>query len=497
MTDQDRAPTGPVTASVASSTAWNILQYGGGKAVTLVSTVILARLLAPESFGLVASAVLAVSVFDRFKDLGVGPALVQNQRDWDDLAPTGLTLTVASSFAFGGLSLLLAPQLAAFLGNDALTPIIRGLAVSLLISGFAVFPDSALRRYLRFREKVVPELSGILVKAILSVGLALQGFGAWSLVWGQLGASVTTTTAYWIVYSRATHDAPHFGWKPEVSRRLLSFGGWMSGLAIMSVFLDNLDYFVIGRRLGAVELGYYTMGFRLPELVVLGTCLVIGQVLFSSFSRQFADQEEMASTYRRATELVTALTVPAGLGLSAAAKPIVLLMLGAAYEPSVGVLRILGVYSAVFSISFMTGEVFKSLGKTAMMIRLATAQLTVMIPIFWLAAGHSIFAVAGAFLAVGTGNTLIRLTLVQRYLRMSLARQLTLLAPAVSSGIIMWLAVLAVDTGLASTPLWVRLVAAVATGVVCYAAFLRLTGPAVFARLAGFVLRRGGSRSFT
>lgn len=475
---------------VARGVLWNLLQFGGGKFVTFVSTIVLARLLAPSAFGLVAMGLLAINLFDRLKDLGVGAALVQFPGRQARLAPTGAVLTLATSVLLSIGCVAGAPYLAALLGDARLTPIIRGLAIALLVSGLAVLPDAMLRRDLMFRERTAPELSGAAVKAVCSIALAFAGFGVWSLVWGQVAAAVTTTSGYWFVHRRRRGSVDLRDFDRAVAGRLLRFGGSVSWIALLALVLDNIDYFVVGRRLGAEQLGYYTMAFRLPELLVVSVCVVIGQVLYSSFSRLQDDRDALRRQYLAALSGVAAVTVPTGLGLAAAAPEIVQVVLGDQFAPAVPLLRLLGVYAAVYSLSFHAGEVYKALGRTELLVRVSLARLVTFVPLLWWAAGLSTVAVAAAFLALQSAFTLVRLAIVRHVLSLSLREQWGTMWAPLASGVVMVGVVLLTTTTLpADLPDLARLAVLMALGAASYAVLLHLFAPGAPSRFLELVRR--------
>lgn len=472
---------------VGSSTVWSLLQYGGGRAVTFVSTMVLARFLTPSAFGLVALALLAIQVLDRVKDLGVGQSLVQDPRPWRRIAPTGAVLTVVTAVLAAVLAWSTAGYAAAILGDAQLAPLIRGLSAWLFVSGLAVFPDAALRRALAFKERTVPELGGILVKAIISIGLAVLGAGAWSLVWGQVAASVVTTAGYWWVYrSVRDRDIPILGWsRPDVGA-LLRGGAALSWVGLLSLVLDNIDYFVIGRRLGSEQLGYYTMAFRLPELLVVGVCAVVSQVLFSSFSRLQHDIVAIREHFLRSTTLVVGVAVPIALGLAAASRQIVDVVFGDQYLPSAPILVFLGIYSALYSLSFTSGDVYKATGRAGILINLSLAKLVVFAPVLWWASGRSAVAVAVALAGLHAVFAVVRLALIHRVLRLTVRDQWACLWPATLSGALMAVVVYLVGAGLSGMPGVVTLTLQILVGMLVYVALLRLTDRPTLADLAHF-----------
>lgn len=478
---------------MGASTLWNLIQFGGGRFVTFVSTVVLARLLAPEAFGLVAMALLAINAFDRLKDFGVGAALVQHKGRFAQIAPTGTLLTAVTSVALSVGCLVAAPQLAALLGDPNLTPIVRALSAMLLVSGLAVVPDLALRRRMQFRERLLPEIAGALVKAALSIGLAIAGFGVWSLVCGQIAGSVVTTAAYWVGYLRS-RPAPLVRWDAGAARSLLRFGTPVSGIALLALVLDNIDYFVIGRRLGATELGYYTMAFRLPELLVVSVCVVVGQVLFSSFSRLQHDPAALRVQFLGAASTVATLTVPTGLGLTATAPTLVSVLFGPDFAPSVPLLQLLGIYAAIYSLSFHAGEVYKATGRTGLMLATSLARLVVFAPALWIAAGYSTVAVAATFVLLQVLFSIVRLALIRWVLQLSIREQWRAMYPSLFAGSCMAAAVAGTSMLLPGAwPELIRLILEVVIGVVVYTALIMVIDRPSLQRCLALVRARAGA----
>lgn len=453
---------------LVSGVLWNLAQFGAGRAVTFGVTVVLARLLVPEDFGLLALGLLALGLFDRLKDLGVGAGLVQRPGPWAVLAPTGLTLSVGGAVLLAGICAGCAPQLADLLGDDQLVPVLRVLALGLAISGASVLPDAALRRRMLFSRRTLPELAGAVAKGVVSVALALAGQGVFSLVWGQVAGALATTTGYWVAYHRESTERLRPGWEGPVARSLLSYGSQLAWVALLSLVLDNLDYVLIGRRLGAEQLGYYTMAFRLPELLVLSVCVVVGQVLFSSFSERAGDPAALGRQFLSATGAVACVTVPVGAGLSAAAPDLLPLVLGGGFGPSVRVLQLLGLYAAAYSLTFHSGELYKATGQAHVLVWLSVAKLVVFVPVLWLAAGHSIGAVAAAMLGLHVAFGLVRATIVRRQLGIGIAPQVHAVAGPVGAGALMWAAVVVAGGLLPAGGHLVRLCALVAVGVASY-----------------------------
>ncbi|ADU01216.1 MULTISPECIES: lipopolysaccharide biosynthesis protein [Mycolicibacterium] len=407
--DASGRPT-PAAPSTARQTAWNYLVFALSKSSTLLMTIVVARILSPTEFGIFALAILVVNLFDYVKDLGVASALVQNRRDWRDLAPTGLTLSVLFGLFASGLLAATAGVAARALGEPELTELIRVLAVGLAISALSTIPAAWLRRSMNFSARLMPEFAGAVAKTGLTIGLAAAGFGVWSLAYGQLAASVIMTILYW----RVARIRPGFAFNGPVCRELVRFGLPVTAVTLLAYAIYNVDYLAVGERLGATELGLYSMAYRIPELLVLSLCVVISEVLFSALSGLQDDRDVLTRHYLQALTVVAALTIPIGIGLAVAAQPAVGTLYGSAYAESAPILSVLAIYATVYSASFHAGDVFKAIGRPGILTAINAGKLAVLVGPIWWAAGHSALAVAVALLSVEALHFLVRMTVLCR-----------------------------------------------------------------------------------
>ncbi len=475
---------------VARQAAWNYLVFALSKSSTLVMTIVLARLLAPSDFGLFALAMLVLNLFDYLRDLGVAAALVQRKEAWERLAPTGLTLSCAFGVVMAGAAVGLAPFLAAALGEPALAEITRVLAVGLLIASASSLPHALLRRRLDFRGRLIPEVLGAAMKTGVSIGLAAAGAGVWSLVWGQLAATAVTTVLYWIV----GRPRARLGFDLAVASSLLRFGLPVTSIGLLSFIVFNAPTAAIGRNLGTDDLGLYTLAYRLPELLILNLCIVIGEVLFSALSRMQDDRSALGEQYLKAVSVVMTLTAPLGLGMAAVAEDLVVMLYGEQYAMGGGVLALIAAYTVIYSASFHSGDAYKAMGRPMILTLMTIGGLVVLIPSVWVASQHSIVAVAATLLALELVHFAVRVGLVRRVLGLPLARQLAAYrGPVVAAGV-MAVAVWATGLVLPDWPSAARIALLVPLGTVIYLGALRLLSPVAFAVVVA-PLRRAAGRA--
>lgn len=453
--------------------AWNYLIFALSKSSTLIMTVVVARMLEPAEFGLFALALLVVNLFDYVKDLGVGSALVQNRRDWNAIAPTGLTLSVMFGLVASGLLAATADLTADALGHPELTGFIRVLAIGLGISALSTIPAAWLRRSMNFRARLVPEASAALIKTVLTIGLAATGHGVWSLVYGQLVSTVVMTVLYWWV----GRTYPRLALNGAVARELVRFGIPVTAVTLLAYAIYNVDYLAVGTRLGATDLGLYTLAYRIPELVVLNLCIVVSEVLFSALSSLQHDRESLTRHYLESLAVVVALTTPIGLMMAVTAGPLVDTLYGGKYAGSAPILAVLAIYTVVYAASFHAGDVFKAIGRPGVLTAINAGKLVLLIGPIWWAAGQSVILVAWVLLANEVVHFVVRMMVLVRMTSVRWSAIAGALLRPTAAALPMGLILLCLTwvTGGLAAPL--ELVLLIVVGVGVYAVLLRFTAP--------------------
>jgi lipopolysaccharide exporter len=461
------------TGTTARQVGWNYVVFALSKSSTLVMTIVLARLLSPADFGLFALALLVINLFDYVKDLGVSAALVQSRSPWSRIAATGMTLSVTFGLAAGVLVASTAGWLAAAMGSPELASLVQVLAVALVISALGVVPASRLRRDLDFRRRLVPEFAGAVAKTGLSIGLALSGFGVWSLVYGQLAAAVVTCVLYWCV----AREPVRLGFDRAVGVDLLRFGAPVTAVTLLAFAIYNVDYLFIGVRLGDVELGLYSLAYRLPELLVLNLCIVVSEVLFSSLSRLQDDPVRLGRQYQQVLGVVVALTAPIGVAMAVTAPELVDLVYGEAYAAAAGPLAVIALFTVVYSVSFHSGDVYKAIGSPGTLTAINAAKLIVMVGPLWWAAGQGMLVVALVLLGIEVVHCGVRMVVVRMVVRLSLGGLLLTVFRPILAAAAMGGAMLGAGVVLPAGMESIRLLVLALVGVSSYALALRLVAP--------------------
>ncbi|HKQ25250.1 MAG TPA: MOP flippase family protein [Burkholderiales bacterium] len=343
-----------------SGVKWSSISHFGRRGLSLLSTIILARLLAPADFGLVAMAAVAIGFIELFKDLGTATAVIQRKDPSQGLLASVFWLNVGFGLAAAMVLYLLAPLLGAFYREPQVIPIMRMLSLSFLLSGLSILQSSLLERDLEFDKLARIEIGAALFATLVGIAAALLGYGAWSIVCQMLAGNFAATLLFWI--ASRWHPSWEFDWA-EV-RSVMGFSLNLTGASIFIYFARNADKFLIGRFLGSQDLGYYDLAYRLMQLPLQGISAVISRVMFPLYSRMQDDTGQFGRTYLKVASAIALVSFPLMLGLTALAEPFVLTMFGAAWTPVIPLLLILAPLGALQSVTTTVGTIYTAKGRT-------------------------------------------------------------------------------------------------------------------------------------
>jgi PST family polysaccharide transporter len=313
----------------------------GARAVVKIAVLAaLGRLLTPVEFGIVAAAGVVVWLSMIFSSLGVGPALVQRKT----LEPRHIATAFATSVMFGVsvalIVFLLAPWIALLFRIDGLTPVLQAMAVVFPIAGLSSVSESLLQRRLRFRSIASAELASYAIGyGAVGIGMALAGFGVWSLV----GAEVTKATIKSGIFLYMVPDSKQIGFDRAAFGELITFGGRYAAGGFSTYLAAQGDNFIVARVLGASALGLYGRAYELMMVPAQALGVVLDKILFATMSQMQDESLRLTRAYRRAAALVALLVLPVSAATIVLAPEIIRALLGSGWEGAVRPLQVLGV----------------------------------------------------------------------------------------------------------------------------------------------------------
>ncbi len=480
---------------------WAYTTFFGGKLITLFVTAILARLLGVEDFGLWGIALLVLSYVEATQDFGINDALIYNKEKEEETATTAFWLNLAIGFGQFALVYFLAP-LAQFIPNTGaesvsaaeVIPIIRVIGVIFIINALGNTHDGLLQKNLEFRKRYMPEFYSAVIKGVLTIALALWLQNIWALVIGQLIGGFVRTGARWMLMP----FRPKFTFYMDRARALWGFGIHVVGFNVFSSALDQADQTAITALIGVVQIGYFTIAARIPEMVISNFSLVLTRVLFPVFAKLGEDRKALTEAFLSTTRYTVLVTIPLGLGMVAVAPELVLVFFGEQWIPAIGLFQVLATLQMMFTIPWSAGDMFKAAGRPGLNTRLLFFEAIYTFPLiigaafmfreaFWASSANVVAAMITAF---------VRLTIAARFLNFKPSCYIEVFRTAFIAGLVMVVAVLgvrymtsplplfvtssaaglelALHTPLVQMPHWMTLIVSVLTGLVVYAPLLWL-----------------------
>lgn len=354
---------------LAVSAARGVMWTGAGQVVRqivqIVSSIVLARLLAPQEFGLLGMALFFVGFAQLLADFGLGAAIVHHQHDNPEVLASCFWFSVLVSGALAFVVALLAKPIAIFYGEPIIAGIVLVLSVNLLITGAQAVPQASLQRDMRFGELAKAQVLGGVCGASTAVIMAALGGGVWSLVMQPLVGSCVTFMLL-LYYSRWI---PSLRLKKAEFGPLMLFSGHVLGSNLLSYFTRNSDQVLIGRFLGQQPLGLYSLAYQLMLYPLQHVSSVIVRVLFPTLSQIKGDPERFSSAYLRAIGVIAFLTFPMMMGLFSVAEDFILVVFGEKWSAMLPILQIFTWVGLFQSIGTTVGTIYLASGRTDLMLK--------------------------------------------------------------------------------------------------------------------------------
>ena len=331
----------------------------------LMITAILARLLTPNDFGLIAMVFVFTNLVAVFRDFGLTAAIIQRKGLVEEHLSSSFWVNVSGGIILTLLLAAIAPALADFYDEGRLTLIIMALASTIFISSFGIVQTALFTKELNFKTLTIIETSTVLISGTVAIVLAQSGFGIWSLVWQQIIFSFVMVLLLWVFSSWR----PKFLFRWLKVKELLGFGLNLTGFSFVNYFNRNLDNFLIGKFLGSTPLGFYTLAYRLLLFPLNNISNVLAKVMFPSLSAIQDDKSKVRFAYISATRYIAAVTFPLMIGLLVIAPQFIRVIFGSQWERSVFLVQILALVGLVQSIISTVGWIYQSQGRTDIMFR--------------------------------------------------------------------------------------------------------------------------------
>lgn len=371
-----------------------ILRQGIG----LVLSIILARLLAPEDFGVLAMLSIFVGVAGVFVDSGFGSALIQRQTITLEDTSSVFYFNIATALIMALLLAAVAPYIASFYRMPILKPLTWLMAFNLFLGSFRSIQAVLLTKELNFRTQMKVTLVATFVSGAIGIILAWRGWGVWSLALQTLVATFVTVLLLWVL----SPWRPAFCFSFASLRSLFRYGSFMALSGLLDTAYTRLNTLIIGRVYSARDLGLYSRADHIQHLPTSTISTLLGRVAFPVFSAAAAqDTDTLRRAARKALTAIMLINTPLMLGILATARPLVHVVFGEQWLPCVPFLQVLSLAGVFWPLHVINLNLIKSRGRSDLFFRLEVIKKIFGLSALLVASTISIMAMAWSQVLVG------------------------------------------------------------------------------------------------
>lgn len=429
--------------NTVTSFIWKFLERGGNQAVALIVQIVMARLLTPDDFGILAIVLVFINIANVFVQSGLNTSLVQakniNERDRSTIFWLSFCIAVVCFL----LLWIAAPHIALFYQNDGVISPIRVLSAVLLIGSFTSVLTAIVQRSMQFKKIFVSSLIAVICSGVLGVALAICGAGIWALVAQQLAAQAITA----IVLFCQTRWRPHLTFDKAKAKQHFSFGGFLLMSSLLESVYQGLSDFLIGKQFSNAQLGMVSQGKKYPQALSAALDGAIVPVILSAIAKIQDDIPLVKSFARRCLRTATFLIFPIMAMLAVSAEPLIRILLGEQWVSATPYFQIYCIAFAWAPVHSVNLQTLNAIGRSNVFFKLELVKKSysfavLLITVFVFA--DPLIVVAG-IAACYTVSSFVNAIPCKKYISYSVFEQIKDLFPA---------ALLSVISALATYPIW-------------------------------------------
>lgn len=360
--------------SVVSNLIWRFLERSGAQLVSFVVSIILARILLPEEYGIVAIATVVITIMNVFVDNGIGNALIQKKECDDADYSTALWANViVCAILYAIAYIIVAPIMAYAYADTTLKWIIRIMGLSIIISSVKNIQQAYVSRTLQFKKFFISTSAGTMVSAIVGVYMAYFGFGVWALVAQYLTNTIIDTVVLGVVIEWR----PGFIFSMERLRGLISYGYKLLASALINCIYDNFRQLIVGKVHSSKDLAFYNRGKQFPSIIMVNINSSIDSVLFPVMSREQDSPERLRNMAHRSMTVSAYILFPFLFGLAAVSDHMIPLLLTEKWNDSIVFIQIFCLFYTFHPIQTTNLNVIKAVGRSDLFLKLEIIQTVV------------------------------------------------------------------------------------------------------------------------
>lgn len=448
--------------SVIGNFIWRFAERCGAQLVTFIVSIVLARILDPKDYGTIALVTVFTTILQVFVDSGLGTALIQKKNADDlDFSSVFYFNFIVCIILYVGM-FIAAPYIALFYKDTTLTPVIRVISLTIVISGVKGIQQAYVSKNMLFKRFFFSTIGGTIFSAVLGIAMAYMGYGVWALVAQQLSNTAIDTLILWLTVK----------WRPkkmfsyERLKGLFSFGWKLLISSLLDTAYNNLRNLIIGKLYSSSDLAFYNQGEKFPKVIVMNINASIDSVLLPTMSIEQDNPERIKQMTRRAIKTSTYVMAPLMMGLAFCAEPIVRLVLTDKWIFCIPFLRIFCITYMFWPVHTANLNAINAMGRSDWFLRLEIIKKIVGLAILLSTMWFGVMAMAYSLLLSSVLSQIINSWPNRKLLKYGYLEQARDFAPGILLAVLMGICVHFVEY--MSLPMIVTLVIQIVLGAIIY-----------------------------
>lgn len=403
-----------------SGFAFKMLERIGAQGVNFIVSIVLARLLLPEEYGVISLVLVLITLLDVFVTYGFGTSLIVNKNSDDVDFSTCFYFGIGLSLVVYAIVYLCAPLVARFYNTEILTPVLRVMGLRVPIAAVNSVQHAYVSKHMMFKKFFISTSIGTVLSGIIAIIMAYHGFGVWALVEQYMGNVVCDTVCLWIIV----------GWRPirafslKRLKKIYDYGWKILVVGLVDTGYNQLRSLVIAKKYTSTDLAYYNKGNQFPSLGVSVIEPTVNGVLFPALSQCNDKQYEMRGITRRMIMVSTYIVFPMMVGLMAVAKPLVIVLLTEKWLPCVVFLQLGSLGFMLRPLQFINNSVIQASGESGLLLKLDIIKKSIGIILLLISMNYGVEGIAVSFVITNLISTVINIAPNRRILNYGYGAQL-------------------------------------------------------------------------
>jgi len=449
-------------SAVITSLIWKLMERSGVQGVQFIVQIILARLLLPEDYGIIALIAIFITIANVFVQSGFNTALIQ-KKDTDETDFSSVFyLSLFISAVLYTILFFTAPSISSFYNEPKLVIIIRILSITLFFGVFNSIQYAIISRTLQFKKLFISSVCSVTVSGIISIILAYTGFGVWALVTQQIINQFLVVIVLWFLIK----------WRPKLIfsikkvKSMFSYGWKLLVSSLIDTLYMDLRSLIIGKVYSSATLGFYNRGKQFPQYIVTNVNGSIQSVMLPVLSSEQDNRNKVKDMVRRSISISSFIIFPTMVGLAVVAEPMIKIILTEKWLPAVPFLQIYCITYALLPIHTANLQAINALGRSDIFLKLEIIKKVIGLSILFISLNYGVYAIALGGVVSGIISSVVNAYPNKKLLGYSYLEQIKDIIPSLFLSLFM--GIVAYSIKFLGFTTWVTLFMQITSGVILY-----------------------------